>query len=501
MANFCGKCGAQLDARTGLCPRCNAQKARKKKIIYLAGVGICVAVAATMLWMLWENRNGAPVIPETTDATISVAQPSTEPRNIPSGQPSAEEAAPGETVPVIPGDPECDGIVTDAFYKSIYLDYPGIYSNFEGTYTCHYHIPRINLELPGIDRVNQKIYDELYYGILEKDVLSKGNDPLLSQMAYFYSAKGDILSILVCVYDRHSAEYFDDHQYYAYNISMATGNQLSSEEMAAAFGMTFQNFKSKARQEMKTKSDYFYLNNGAGVYMDDYYAKCLDFTLSEDNFSKSQIYIDPASGDLCIAARIAHVDGNNTQEYTFNITGTDEPVDPAEYRDISQAWGDIAETTPKTIFELQKNDYAYVDASSTYDGDRVSHLATNLIDGDLGTNWAEGVDGNGIGEYVQFAFQKEQTITGFRICSGNHATDRYHPDRYYVGNARPKMIKLTFEDGSSEEFSILDVKEELSFQLAKPVTTKTVRLTIQSVYEGSSWEDTVISEIVFLAAK
>lgn len=277
---------------------------------------------------------------------------------------------------------------------------------------------------------------------------------------------------------------------------MATGEQLSSEEMVAAFGMTFQDYQSKAQREMKTKSDYFYLNNAAGVYMDDYYAKCLDYTLSEENFGKSQVYIDPASGDLCIAARIAHVDGNNTQEYTFNITGTDEPVDPAEYRDISQAWGDIAETTPKTIFELQKSDYAYVDASSTYDGDRVSHLATNLIDGDPGTNWSEGVDGNGIGEYVQFEFQQEQMITGFRICSGNHATDRY-----YVGNARPKTIRLIFEDGSSEEFTLLDVKEELSFQLAEPVTTKTVRLTIQSVYEGSSWEDTVMSEIVFLAAK
>ena len=60
---------------------------------------------------------------------------------------------------------------------------------------------------------------------------------------------------------------------------------------------------------------------------------------------------------------------------------------------------------------------------------------------------------------------------------------------------------MTFEDGSSEQFTLLDVKEELTFQLSEAITTKNVRLTIQSVYEGSSWEDTVISEIVFLAAK
>ncbi len=154
------------------------------------------------------------------------------------------------------------------------------------------------------------------------------------------------------------------------------------------------------------------------------------------------------------------------------------------------------ETSPKTICELKKSDFAYVVASSTYDGDRATHIATNLIDGKRETNWTEGVDGNGIGEYVHFEFQKEQTITGFRICSGNHSSDSY-----YTKNARPEEIKLTFEDGSSEEFTLLDAKEELTFQLSEAVTTKTVRLSIQSVYEGSSWEDTVISEIVFLAAK
>lgn len=151
---------------------------------------------------------------------------------------------------------------------------------------------------------------------------------------------------------------------------------------------------------------------------------------------------------------------------------------------------------PKTICELQKSDFASVSASSTYNGDRATHIATNLIDGKRETNWTEGVDGNGVGQYVDFEFRKEQTITGFRICSGNHASDSY-----YTKNARPRVIKLTFEDGSSEKFTILDVMEELSFQLSEAVTTKTVRLTIEAVYEGDSWEDTVISEIVFLAEK
>lgn len=170
----------------------------------------------------------------------------------------------------------------------------------------------------------------------------------------------------------------------------------------------------------------------------------------------------------------------------YTEPGTDVNTEPSE----------PTETFPKTISELQKSDFAYVAASSTYDGDRATHIATNLIDGKRETNWTEGVDGNGIGEYVHFEFQEKQTITGFRICSRNHSSDSY-----YAKNARPKEIKLTFEDGSSEQFTLLDVKEEFTFQLSEAITTKNVRLTIQSVYEGSSWEDTVISEIVFLAAK
>ncbi len=151
---------------------------------------------------------------------------------------------------------------------------------------------------------------------------------------------------------------------------------------------------------------------------------------------------------------------------------------------------------PGSYRELQRSDFAYVTASSTYSGDRATHTAANLVDGKRETNWTEGVNGHGVGEYVEFTFQQEQTITGFRICSGNHSSDSY-----YVKNSRPERIKLTFEDGRSEDFALLDVKEELTFQLSEAVTTKTVRLTIQSVYEGSSWDDTVISEIVFLAAE
>lgn len=151
------------------------------------------------------------------------------------------------------------------------------------------------------------------------------------------------------------------------------------------------------------------------------------------------------------------------------------------------------EAIPKTVRALPEENYAIVESSSTYDGDRATHIAYNLIDSNTKTNWTEGVSGNGEGEYVDFLFQAEQPIAGFTIWAGNH-----YNDSYYTKNARPKTITLTFSDGSNENYTLRDKKEEQTFRFSQPVETESVRLTITSVYAGTKWEDTVISEIDFL---
>lgn len=75
---------------------------------------------------------------------------------------------------------------------------------------------------------------------------------------------------------------------------------------------------------------------------------------------------------------------------------------------------------------------------------------------------------------------------------GNHTSDNY-----YVKNSRPKTITLTFSDGSAEKFTLMDKKEEQTFFFKKVIRTTDIRLTIDSVYTGSAYEDTIISEIVF----
>lgn len=143
--------------------------------------------------------------------------------------------------------------------------------------------------------------------------------------------------------------------------------------------------------------------------------------------------------------------------------------------------------------ELAESAYAIIEASSTYDGDRATHIAYNLIDNNLKTNWTEGVQGNGEGQYVDFVFHTEQPIAGFIISSGNHASDTY-----YAKNSRPKTITLTFSDGSTREYALWDKKETKKIYFDNIINTTSIRLTIDSVYSGSAYEDTVISEIAFL---
>lgn len=152
------------------------------------------------------------------------------------------------------------------------------------------------------------------------------------------------------------------------------------------------------------------------------------------------------------------------------------------------------ETVPKKIISLPENAYSIVGASSTYNGDRATHIPYNLLDGNPKTNWTEGAPGYGEGEWVDFHFQEKQSVAGFTIWAGNH-----YDDSYYVKNARPKTITLTFPDGSTQEYALRDKREEQTFHFDQTVETESVCLTITSVYdEGAVYEDTVISEISFL---
>lgn len=156
------------------------------------------------------------------------------------------------------------------------------------------------------------------------------------------------------------------------------------------------------------------------------------------------------------------------------------------------------EPEPESAPVAVESPVSKVSASSTYPYDVKSHDAKNLLDGDPTTNWAENVDGYGIGEYILFEFKDTYVLCSVSIRGGN----RYDAQRYN-NNARPKDVTLTFSDGTSESFTLTDEMRTQELTLSDPIRTSSVKITIDSVYEGYARkgvdQDTVISDVFFEA--
>ena len=150
--------------------------------------------------------------------------------------------------------------------------------------------------------------------------------------------------------------------------------------------------------------------------------------------------------------------------------------------------------TPSGAYGL-KDIVTSATASSVYEGDRLGiHGSENLYDGKLDTNWAENVPGYGIGEYVIFNFDRIYAVKEMQIYVGTHLNEDW-----YKRNCRPKVITLTFSDGSSECVTLTDTYQEQTICFERYYYTYSIKLTIDDVYPGWMYDDTVIAELNFTA--
>lgn len=142
------------------------------------------------------------------------------------------------------------------------------------------------------------------------------------------------------------------------------------------------------------------------------------------------------------------------------------------------------------IPEIRMRDVKDVSASSYLSEKNIKHVPDRIMDGDTTTAWVEGVDGNGEGESITFTFGDLYAVSDIKIWNGYQKSE----DLYYK-NARPAELELEFSDGSTERISLQDMASGFQeFALERHVTSY-VKVKIVSTYDGSKYEDTVISEI------
>ena len=142
------------------------------------------------------------------------------------------------------------------------------------------------------------------------------------------------------------------------------------------------------------------------------------------------------------------------------------------------------------IPEIRMRDVKDVSASSYLSEKNIKHVPDRIMDGDTTTAWVEGVEGNGEGESITFTFGDLYVVSDIKIWNGYQKSE----DLYYK-NARPSELELEFSDGSTERISLQDMASGFQeFALERHVTSY-VKVKIVSTYDGSKYEDTVISEI------
>lgn len=120
----------------------------------------------------------------------------------------------------------------------------------------------------------------------------------------------------------------------------------------------------------------------------------------------------------------------------------------------------------------------------------VSNDPVLAFDNDTNTNWEEGVDGPGIGESItgEFQYEKEK-VKCIALKLGN-----WKSEKYYYGNNRPSKLTITLDD-LSFQIDFPDSWEEFYVMLNHPYKASSIRLTIDGVHAGSSWDDTCITDV------
>ena len=104
--------------------------------------------------------------------------------------------------------------------------------------------------------------------------------------------------------------------------------------------------------------------------------------------------------------------------------------------------------------------------------------------------WVEGAKGQGIGESVEIAFY--DPVDGLSLLNGFVDINNL---KLYKENSRVKRLRIS--DLTNGKDYTADFEDKVYFKYVSiPQPTTRVRLTIESVYEGSKYSDTCISAIM-----
>lgn len=151
---------------------------------------------------------------------------------------------------------------------------------------------------------------------------------------------------------------------------------------------------------------------------------------------------------------------------------------------------DLLKDIKKTYTRIDSSAIIDAEASSTIDQDLVTNDSNTVFDDNDNTDWQEGVDGPGIGEYLEFTFDKSYPVAYMTFKLGNWLSDEY-----YWGNCRPKTLGIV-SGSASWNLTFPDGKKEFLVRLNPETDISSIKIIIQEVYTDKiEWQDTAITDI------
>ena len=195
-----------------------------------------------------------------------------------------------------------------------------------------------------------------------------------------------------------------------------------------------------------------------------------DDTLNPENQEDSENHAEPAPDDF------------SNQDTGAKI----EKITSAELLEDS----DLLKSVKKTYTRIGSGAITKADASSVIDQDLVGNEPIKAFDDNDKTDWQEGKEGPGIGEYLEFTFDKSYPVAYMTFKLGNWLSDDY-----YWGNCRPKILQID-SGNNSWNLTFPDGKDEFLVQLDPETDISNIKITIQDIYtDRIEWQDTAITDI------
>ncbi len=146
---------------------------------------------------------------------------------------------------------------------------------------------------------------------------------------------------------------------------------------------------------------------------------------------------------------------------------------------------ELEQKTPPKFSDAQASSELPPDQYTSYYG------PLNVIDGNTITAWNEGADGDGTGEWVELSAGSPQVLRGLRIMTGYAKKE----ETYYKNN-RPTKVTIALSDGYSVQANLDDTFSTWSdVPFDKLHQTNSVRITVDEVAAGNTYNDVAISEV------